>query len=287
MRLELVGLKLEIAGRTIVRDVALDIPEGTVSGLIGPNGSGKSTMLRAVYRHLRPSDGLVLVGGDDCWKLPPRQVAQRIGTVPQERPVELDLTVWEMAAMGRTPHKSAFVRDDPRDHAAVAAALARVGLGDLAHRRFSELSGGEKQRVVVARALAQETPVLVLDEPTNHLDVRHQLEVLDLIGELGVTTLAAMHDLNLASTYCDVLHVLLAGELVASGPPGEVLTEDLVARVFGVGAEITVSPRTGRPQLSFHPLPPLSPPGGPPEREVPAGAVPVGRDDHGEEVMTR
>jgi iron complex transport system ATP-binding protein len=255
MRLELVDVCLDLAGRRIVRDVVIDIPEGTVAGLVGPNGSGKSTLLRSVYRHLRPRAGAVLVGGDDCWRLPPRQVARRIGTVPQERPTEIDLTVWEMAGMGRTPHKAAFVRDDPTDDAAVADALARVGLGPLAHRRFTELSGGEKQRVVVARALAQETPVLVLDEPTNHLDVRHQLDVLDLIRELGVTTLAAMHDLNLAATYCDVLHVLDAGQVVASGAPDEVLTEEVIRRVFGVGVEIVTSPRTGRPQLNFHSLP--------------------------------
>jgi iron complex transport system ATP-binding protein len=145
------------------------------------------------------------------------------------------------------------------------------------------LSGGEKQRVVVARALAQETPVLVLDEPTNHLDVRHQLDVLDLIRELGVTTLAAMHDLNLAATYCDVLHVLQGGTLVASGPPDEVLTEAIVAQVFGVGAEISTSPRTGRPQLTFHPLAGVAPEA----REVSAVAEPAGSNDEGEEVMTR
>jgi iron complex transport system ATP-binding protein len=254
VRLALLDVCLDIGGQRIVRDVALDVPEGRVAGLIGPNGSGKSTLLRAVYRHLRPRQGVVLLGGDDCWRLAAREVARRVGSVPQERPTELDLTVWEMVDMGRTPHKAAFVRDDPSDKAAVARALSRVGLGELAHRRFTDLSGGEKQRVVVARALAQETPVLVLDEPTNHLDVRHQLDVLDLIRELGVTTLAAMHDLNLAATYCDVLHVLHAGQLVASGPPEEVLTESTVADVFGVGAEIVTSPRTGRPQLSFHRL---------------------------------
>jgi iron complex transport system ATP-binding protein len=283
VRLELVDLELDIAGRTIVRDLVLDIPEGTVAGLIGPNGSGKSTLLRAVYRHLQPRHGTVYVGGDDCWRMPARQVARRIGSVPQERPTEIDLTVWEMVGMGRTPHKSAFVRDDPADQAAVAHALARVGLGPLAHRRFTELSGGEKQRVVVARALAQETPVLVLDEPTNHLDVRHQLDVLDLVRELGATTLAAMHDLNLAATYCDVLHVLEDGGLVASGTPEEVLTEEIVAQVFGVGAEIITSPRTGRPQLSFHPLEGRATTA----REVPVGGGLAGNDhEGGEEVMT-
>jgi iron complex transport system ATP-binding protein len=270
MRLELVDLRLEIAGRTIVRDVVLDVPDGTFAGLIGPNGSGKSTMLRAVYRHLRPRGGAVLVSGDDCWQMPARQAARRIATVPQERPAEVDLTVWEMVAMGRTPHKTAFGRDDAVDRAAVGSAIERVGLVPLAHRRFGELSGGEKQRVVLARALAQEAPVLVLDEPTNHLDVRYQLDVLELVRDLGVTTLAAMHDLNLAATYCDMLHVLEAGELVASGPPASVLTPSILARVFGVGAEVTVSARTGRPQLTFRPL---------------SAATDAVRDD-GEEVKT-
>lgn len=254
MRLTVEAVDVNIGSRPIVHDATIDVPEGTVAGLVGPNGSGKSTLLRAVYRHLRPRAGAVLVDGEDCWHMPARQAARRIASIPQERPVELELTVWEVVSMGRTPHKGPFARDNDADLRAITDALDRVGILDMSRRRFGELSGGEKQRVIVARALTQQAPVLVMDEPTNHLDIHHQLEVLELVRELRVTTLTAMHDLNLAATYCDRLNVLEQGKVVASGRPTEVLTEDLLARVFGVGAEITVSNRTGRPQLSFHPL---------------------------------
>jgi iron complex transport system ATP-binding protein len=258
MRLEIAGLRIEITGTPILHEATCTVTSGEIAGLIGPNGSGKSTLLRAVYHHLRPVAGVVLTEGSDIWRFSAREAARRIAALPQERPMEFEITAWEMVALGRTPHKSSFATESAADRDIVAAALDRVNAAPLAARRFSSLSGGERQRVLMARALAQQTQVLVLDEPTNHLDVRYQLELLGLVRELNLTTLVAMHDLNLAAAYCDQLHVLDRGRLVTSGPPQRVLTGQLLRTVFSVGADIIVNPRTGRPQLSYFPLPAAS-----------------------------
>lgn len=254
MKLEIHGVDLEIAGNAIVAGATLSVASGEVAGLIGPNGSGKSTLLRAIYRHLRPVTGAILVGEEDIWRCSPRQAAQRTAAVPQERPADFAVTVAEMVKMGRTPHKRPFAGDSVEDRAIVAKALEQVGLTALASRSYLSLSGGEKQRVLVARALAQQAQVLILDEPTNHLDVRYQLELLELVRDLGLTVIMAMHDLNLAAAYCDRLHVIASGRLVASGTPSEVLTEDLLRDVFSVGAEITLNARNAKLQLCFYPL---------------------------------
>ena len=224
------------------------------------NGSGKSTLLRCIYRVLRPHAGVIALDGDDVWKLAPRATAQRTAVVVQEPPSDFDFAVRDMVMMGRSPHLGLLERSTETDDRIVEEALERVGAAAFADRGFLTLSGGEKQRVLVARALAQQTSLLVLDEPTNHLDILHQLEVLELVRDLGVATLAALHDLNLAAAYCDRIYVLSAGEVVASGTPEEVLTPALVGRVFGVGAVRSVHPVTGKAQLCFYP--PSSSPAG-------------------------
>ncbi len=182
----------------------------------------------------------------------------------QESAADFDLTVREVVAMGRTPHKRLLDGDSAEDASLVAWALESVDAAGLADRSFDRLSGGERQRVLIARALAQRPALLVLDEPTNHLDVRHQLTVLGILRRLPATVLVALHDLNLAAYYCDRLYVLCEGQVTASGPPAEVLTEELLAEVYGVTAEVTFSSRTGAPQVSFLPG----------ERDWPAVAVP-------------
>jgi iron complex transport system ATP-binding protein len=255
VRLEIGGVCVDIEGTSIVQDASLVVETGEIAGLVGPNGSGKSTLLRAIYRHLRPVAGLVTVGGEDVWRSSPAQAARRTAALPQERPTEFDMTVREIVFMGRTPHKRPFAVDTAEDVAIVDEALRSVRLAPLADRRFSSLSGGEKQRALVARAIAQRSRVLVLDEPTNHLDVRYALELMELVRELGLTTIAALHDLNLAAAYCQRVHVLDGGRLVAGGPPADVLTAPLLRAVFGVDADITTNPGTGRLSLAFSPLP--------------------------------
>jgi iron complex transport system ATP-binding protein len=257
--LRLDGVEVRLGGAPVLDGADLVCGPGEVVGLVGPNGSGKSTLLRTVYRVARPHAGLVTIGGDDAWALAPREVARRAAVVVQEPPTDFDFRAWDVAAMGRLPHKGCFDRDTAADHAVVAAALDRVGVGSLAERRYATLSGGEKQRVLIARALAQQSRLLLLDEPTNHLDVRYQLEVLDLVVGLGITTVVALHDLNLAATYCSRVCVLTAGRVVAAGVPEDILTPDLVGAVFGVHAERFVHPVTGRVQLAFSSTPAAAP----------------------------
>jgi iron complex transport system ATP-binding protein len=221
-------------GTAVLSGVELLAREGEVVGLIGPNGSGKTTLLGILYAALQPRAGLVAVDDVPLESLSPLDVARRIAVVAQEAPPELPLTVGEMVLLGRMPHRSVFEGYADEDYRLAAAALTRVGARELARRSFSQLSGGEKQRVLIARAIAQQGDHLLLDEPTNHLDIRHQHGVLELVRGLGVTTIVVLHDLNLAARYCDRLLLLRDGEIVASGPPEDVLTPEVLEPIYGV-----------------------------------------------------
>nr|WP_223182500.1 MULTISPECIES: ABC transporter ATP-binding protein [unclassified Streptomyces] len=238
-----------------LRSADLTVRPGETVGLIGPNGSGKTTLLRCVYGTLAPTAGHALLGGEDLRALGPKARARRVATVPQDGAVEFELTVRELVALGRSPHKRFWEGDTGADHERAGRALARVGLADLADRPYPTLSGGERQRALVARALVQEPELLVLDEPTNHLDIRHQLDVLALVRTLGTTNLLALHDLNLAGAYCDRLYVLERGRVVTGGTPAEVLTPALLAAVYGVEAEVIPHPGTGSPTVLYQARP--------------------------------
>ena len=238
----------------IIAGVDLTVRPGEFVGIIGPNGSGKSTLLRTLYRALRPSAGVVTMASEDVWAGSARAAARRTAVVAQETPSDFDFSVTEVVLMGRTPHKGMLSGDSLADWDIAATALERVGLIDKATRVYASLSGGEKQRVLLARALAQQTEVMVLDEPTNHLDIRAQLDLLELVRDLGLTTIAALHDLNLAAAYCDRLLVMSSGSLIATGETADVLTPELLATVFGVRAIPGVHPITGRLHLTFGPL---------------------------------
>ena len=255
-RLECIDIDVHIAATSIVHGVTLEVPAGSVVGLIGPNGSGKSTLLRSVYRLLQPASGAVTIDGRDVWsELSARESAKHMAVVAQEVPSEFDFTVYEVVQLGRLPFKRFAERDNAHDDQLIQAALAIVGMASFAGRVFQTLSGGEKQRVLLARALAQQPKVLILDEPTNHLDVRAQIELLDLVAGLGVTTLTALHDLNLASSLCHFLYVLRAGSVIAAGTPTDVLTPATVRDAFGLHADVLTHPATGRPLLALSPLP--------------------------------
>lgn len=255
MRLRLADLSVHLGGVPIVSDVDLVVQPGELVGLLGPNGSGKSTLLRTVYRALRPSTGAVWLDERDLWRdLSVGQAARRTAAVVQEPGTDFTFSVVEMVLAGRTPHKRALDRDDSVDAAAVWSALQRVGMAERAHRLMHTLSGGEKQRVLLARALAQQPRLLVLDEPTNHLDVAAQLDQLELLRQLRLTTLVALHDLNLAAAYCDRVYVLRGGRVVAAGPVADVLTPDLLAEVFAVRAHRGIHPLTGAPHLYLAPM---------------------------------
>lgn len=252
--LEVTAVSISIEAKRIVEDVYLRVEPGEIVGLIGPNGSGKSTLLRSIYRMLKPEAGYVRLGEEDVWKMSARDSAQRTGVVVQESASDFEFTVADVVMMGRTPHKGLLELDSQQDEDIVIDSLSRVNMLPFANRFYGTLSGGEKQRVLMARALAQQPKLLVLDEPTNHLDIRYQLEILDLVQNLGLTTLVTLHDLNLAAIYCHRLFMLKAGHIVASGAPAEVLTPANLRHVFEVEAFVGRHPTRGHLQLSFNTL---------------------------------
>lgn len=249
-------------GDTLVLDGAhVTAAPGTVVGLIGPNGSGKTTLLRTLYGALAPKAGLVTLDETPVGELRPRELARRLAVVVQEGTGELPLTVTETVLLGRAPHLSTFQRHGRDDYRVAAASLARVGARHLAGRVFAGLSGGEKQRVLIARALAQQADHLLLDEPTNHLDIRYQHEVLQLVSRLDVTTVVVLHDLNLAARYCDELVLLDGGRVAAAGTPDDVLRPEVLEPVYRIGVQ-RIDTGDGV-QLLFRPL----------DADVPEGAT--------------
>ena len=234
-----------------LREADLYVAAGEFVGLIGPNGSGKTSLLRCAYRFTEPAQGDVLLEHQNVWKQSAKWCAQRIAVVLQEFPDAFGLRIDEVVAMGRTPHKGLFDGDTSRDQQLVQQALQSVGMQGFEDHAFATLSGGEKQRVILARALAQEPQLLILDEPTNHLDPRYQLELLGLVKRLNIGTLASIHDLNLAAAFCDRLYVIHHGRIVANGTPHEVLTAELLRDVFGVEALIDTHPLSGYPRLTW------------------------------------
>ncbi|MFG2874892.1 ABC transporter ATP-binding protein [Streptomyces sp. NPDC048337] len=248
------GVRCEIDGHTLLHGVDLTARPGETVGVVGPNGSGKTTLLRCVYGTLRPTGGRVLLDGADADPLGVKERARRVAVVPQDASGAFGLTVREVVAMGRSPHKRFWEQDGPDDARRVAEALETVGVAAFAARRFDELSGGERQRALVARALVQDPGLLALDEPTNHLDIRYQLEVLALVRALPATGLLVLHDLNLAAAFCDRLYVMSGGRVAATGTPAEVLTEALLAEVYGVRTRIGIHPDTGAPNIVYLPV---------------------------------
>jgi iron complex transport system ATP-binding protein len=236
-------------GRPVLRDVSLDVPAGARLGILGPNGSGKTTLLKLLAGVLSPSDGSVTLDGVPMARLPRRTVARRIAMVPQETHPAFDYTVLELVLMGRYPHLGAFEVESAADLAIAHASLKATGTEAFASRLFTTLSGGEKQRVVIASALAQQAEVLLLDEPTASLDPAYQLEVAELLRTLhrerGLGLVLSTHDLNLAAAVCDRLVLLREGVVLASGPTGDVLTGERVAALYGIDADVRYHERAG------------------------------------------
>ena len=237
----------------VVSGLTLDVPDGQVTCIVGPNACGKSTLLRSLARLLRPDDGAVLLDGDAIHTMRTREVARRLGLLPQAPSAPEGLRVEDLVARGRHPHQRLFQQWSEADEAAVTHALDVTHTAELADRVVDELSGGQRQRVWIAMALAQETPILLLDEPTTYLDIAHQLEVLDLLAELnrteGRTIVMVLHDLNEAARYSHHLVAMCRGRIVASGDPGAVVTEDTVRRVFGIDSRVVPDPVTGTPMV--------------------------------------
>jgi iron complex transport system ATP-binding protein len=235
--------------KPILSDISLSVAPGEMLAIVGPNGAGKSSLLRCLYRVNRPTAGHILLDGTDLWRMRPRDVARRMASVLQEPASDFGLTVAEIVVLGLAPHGG---MDRQSRYRAIDEALAVMAIEHLASRNFASLSGGEKQRVMIARALAQQPDILILDEPTNHLDIRHQLEVLDLLARLPATVIVSLHDLALAASHADRVLVMEQGRMSRCGPPLDVLTPETIRQTFAVEVLSDSHPATGRPRFSFH-----------------------------------
>lgn len=236
--------------RPIVSGIGFAVEPGEMVAVVGPNGAGKSSLLRCLYRYHRPTVGRVLLDGTDMWTLKPRDVARRVATVLQEPASDFGLSVAEIVELGLTPHVERL--GVGHVYESVADALDLLELTPFAARDFASLSGGEKQRVMIARALVQKPDLLILDEPTNHLDIRHQLDVLALLSALPTTVIVSLHDLALASAHADRVLVLRDGLQAEIGAPLDVLRPSTIRDIFAVEAAIDAHPVTGQPRFSFH-----------------------------------
>lgn len=231
-----------------------EVRAGEIVGLVGPNGSGKTTFVRAVTGAVRLEAGTLTVEGEDVSKLTPAALARRIAVVPQTPVLPERFSVLDCVLMGRTPHLRLLENESAADIAIARQAMAATDVWSIADRLIGEISGGERQRVVIARALAQQTPVLLLDEPTAHLDIGHQAVVLEMARDLcsgeGKAVLAIVHDLTLAAQYCDRLIMLHRGAIVAQGTPEKVVTPEMLREVYGTRAAVFPHPETGRPVVA-------------------------------------
>ena len=252
MRVDVEAIDWGVKDAVILHEVSADFPDGSVTGLIGPNGSGKTSLLHVIAGLRRPTSGVVRMADEDVHAWPARVRARRIAVLEQHASTTLDLTVRQVVELGRVPHRGRWPGslDEGREQVDDSLRLGRVM--DLADRRWQTLSGGERQRVQLARALAQEPSVLMLDEPTNHLDLRHQLDFLSTVRGLGITTIAALHDLDLAAAFCDRLVVMRGGHVVAAGPVEDVLSAELVQDVYGVRTTIDRHPVADRLHVVWH-----------------------------------
>ncbi|MGV9392683.1 ABC transporter ATP-binding protein [Streptomyces olivaceus] len=250
-RLTAENVTLAYDQRVIAKQLSVEIPDNSFTVIVGPNACGKSTLLRALSRMLKPSEGRVLLDGSVIQSTPAKQVARTLGLLPQSSIAPDGITVGDLVGRGRYPHQGLLRQWSTEDERVVQESMARTGISELAERYVDELSGGQRQRVWIAMALAQQTPLLLLDEPTTYLDIQHQIDVLDLCAELheeqGRTLVAVLHDLNHAARYATHLVALREGKIIAEGAPKDIVTADLVERVFGLRCQVIDDPETGTP----------------------------------------
>ena len=251
IKIEMQKVSLGYGRKVVVKDITLQVMPGEMVGLIGPNGCGKSTIIRALSRIISPHSGKILLDGKDVSRIPRRELACWLGVVPQMPLLPSAFTAFEVVLMGRNPHLGLFQYEGPRELAITWRAMERTATQSLAERRIGELSGGEIQCLLMARVLAQETKAILLDEPTANLDIGRQIEILDLIKNLclenNLTVLAALHDLNLASQYCDRLVLINNGRVHAEGTPREVITPQNIKEVYGAEHCVYTHPINGLP----------------------------------------
>ena len=253
MQLKVTDLDYTIEGTQVLDAVSLCVEEGGFVGLIGPNGCGKTTLLKNIYKTYKPTRNAVFISGRDVMTLPPKEMAREVSVVAQENTVEFDVEVLDMVMYGRYAHRRFLERAKKEDIDLCRSALWDVGMDGYAHRMYLSLSGGEKQRVLLARALVQQSRLIVLDEPTNHLDIRYQYLIMQTLKKQDITVLSSIHDLNIAAMYCDKIILMDKGKIVAAGSPEEIITEKSIGEVFGVRSQIGVNEITGKIQIYYLP----------------------------------
>ncbi|MCI6139672.1 ABC transporter ATP-binding protein [Clostridium sp.] len=251
MNLTAKDVEVSISGKKIIRNLSVQIPNRKFSALLGANGSGKTTLLRAIYRTQKMDNGVIYLNDLDISKFSGKKLARKLAVMGQFNQINFDYTVMDVALIGRYPFHSLLEQEKEKDYEIALEALEKVGMKQYRERNFQSLSGGEKQRVILARALTQSPQILILDEPTNHLDIRYRLEILSLIKELNITVLAALHDLGLAVQFCDYLYMMKQGEIVAEGKPKQVINHDTLWDIFEVNAEVYPSPVNGKLMIQY------------------------------------
>lgn len=251
--LQVEGLCVNYGDRPVLKEIGFQVQPGKILSLIGPNGAGKTTLIRAISGVAPLCAGRVCVAGSDLSRMTTAERARRLAVVPQARNLPLAFTGWELTALGRTPHLNWLGQISPQDEERVWVALERARAQDLADRRVGDLSGGEQQRLLLARALAQEAPLLLLDEPTTHLDLQYQIGLLDEVQRLaqqdGITVVVALHDLNLVSRYSDQVALLVNGQLRAEGTPEAVLNPELLGEVYHLPLQVLNNTASGKPVI--------------------------------------
>ncbi|MES9622118.1 ABC transporter ATP-binding protein [Streptomyces tuirus] len=250
-RLSAENVTLAYDQRVIAEQLSVEIPDQSFTVIVGPNACGKSTLLRALSRMLKPSEGRVLLDGNVIQSMPAKKVARTLGLLPQSSVAPDGITVADLVGRGRYPHQGILRQWSTEDERVVQESMRQTGVAELGDRYVDELSGGQRQRVWIAMALAQQTPLLLLDEPTTYLDIQHQIDVLDLCAELheeqGRTLVAVLHDLNHAARYATHLIALREGRVIAEGAPKDIVTAGLVEEVFGLRCQVIDDPETGTP----------------------------------------
>lgn len=253
MKLKVEDLHYNINEDSILEGVNIEVEKGEFVGLIGPNGSGKSTLLKNIYKVYKPTKGNIFIDSTGISKLSNKELARKMAVMVQENNLEFDIKVLDMVLLGRYSHKKLLESNNNNDYEVAENSLKEVGLLGYEERSFFSLSGGEKQRVLIARALTQEAEFIVLDEPTNHLDIRYQFQIMNILKKQNITVFSSIHDLNIAAFYCDKIFAINNGKIVHNGTPEKVLNKKLIKELFGVEAEIGINSKTKKINISYIP----------------------------------
>lgn len=248
---EVKNLFYKTKDKIILNDISIKFPEKKFIGIIGPNGAGKSTLLKNIYGVLTPNSGNIFIDNKNIKKMNGKERAKKIAVLSQEDRENFDFSIEDIVEMGRYPYKSIFENYSKKDRDITFNMLKKTGMEDYIGRNFKDLSGGEKQRVLIARALAQDAPILILDEPTNHLDIGYQLQLLHLIKHLDKSVIAALHDLNVAAIFCDYIYILKDGKLIEEGIPEKVLNKENLKNIFNIECYIGKNPINDKIQISY------------------------------------